>query len=205
MLMQPIKLQLKSCLFPYILNLIISLLSIILIKIFKNELKFYVIVFIVELIFSFFYGFFNITILGKTYSSLKHDKHNFCLSSLIINILNALIMLIIFTIVNIFVNANNSILTNIFAFIIYLSIHMLFFTLGSFYALFIVKYKLIDTIALIFAFTLAFIFSNFIINSLTTFINNLQNINVSTYILFIINVLLIFSLNILNAFKYRHQ
>ena len=92
MLMQPLKLQLKACIIPYLFNVVLSCLAIVLMFLLKAPLEFIVILFSIQLIYSFFYGLFNYTTLGKTYSSLKHDKHNFAISSLIMNIINALIM-----------------------------------------------------------------------------------------------------------------
>lgn len=203
MLMQPLKLQLKACIIPYLFNVVLSCLAIVLMFLLKAPLEFIVILFSIQLIYSFFYGLFNYTTLGKTYSSLKHDKHNFAISSLIMNIINALIMALSYLLAIILDKANIRIieLLSIFA------IHMLAFSIGSFYSLFLSKHKILNIVLLIIISTSLFIFGVYIIKGLQKGLYfMLDKNNVITMIIVVIALAIaITSLNIINSIKYKKQ
>lgn len=202
MLMQPLKLQLKACLIPYFANIVLSGIVIALIYFLKNSFELYVMLFSIEIIYSFFYGLFNFSTLGKTYSSLKHDKHNFCLSSLIMNIINALIMLGISILVLFLSNKEFS----LFVLGFNVLVHMLAFSLGSTYSLYLSKYKTLNIVILIVTFAILFVLSNYILSALNKFYNILGNdINIFVYISFIIMIGFIILFNIINILKYRKQ
>ena len=201
MLMQPVKLQLKACIIPYLFNIILSCLAIVLMFLLKAPLEFIVILFSIQLIYSFFYGLFNYTTLGKTYSSLTHDKHNFAISSLIMNIINALIMALSYLLVVILDGANIRIIELLSIF----SIHMLVFSIGSFYSLFLSKLKILNIVLLILISTSLFIFGIYIIQGLQKglyFILDKNN-SITTIIILIVFALAITSLNIINSIKYK--
>ena len=203
MLMQPLKLQLKACIIPYLFNVVLSCLAIVLMFLLKAPLEFIVILFSIQLIYSFFYGLFNYTTLGKTYSSLKHDKHNFAISSLIMNIINALIMALSYLLAIILDKANIRIIELLSIF----SIHMLVFSIGSFYSLFLSKHKILNIVLLILISTSLFIFGVYIIKGLQKGLYfMLDKNNVITMIIVVIALAIaITSLNIINSIKYKKQ
>ena len=203
MLMQPLKLQLKACIIPYLFNVVLSCLAIVLMFLLKAPLEFIVILFSIQLIYSFFYGLFNYTTLGKTYSSLKHDKHNFAISSLIMNIINALIMALSYLLAIILDKANIRIIELLSIF----SIHMLVFSIGSFYSLFLAKHKILNIVLLILISTSLFIFGIYIIKGLQKGLYfMLDKNNVITMIIVVIALAIaITSLNIINSIKYKKQ
>ena len=201
MLMQPLKLQLKTCIIPYLSNVALSCLAIVLMFLLKAPIELIVILFSIQLIYSFFYGLFNYTTLGKTYSSLKHDKHNFAISSLIMNIINALIMALSYSLAIILDKANIRIIELLSIF----SINMLVFSIGSFYSLFLSKLKILNIVLLILISTSLFIFGIYIIKGLQKglyFILDKNN-SITMIIILIVFVLAITSLNIINSIKYK--
>ena len=203
MLMQPLKLQLKACIIPYLFNVVLSCLAIVLMFLLKAPLELIVILFSIQLIYSFFYGLFNYTTLGKTYSSLKHDKHNFAISSLIMNIINALIMALSYLLAIILDKSNIRIieLLSIFA------IHMLVFSIGSFYSLFLSKHKILNIVLLILISTSLFIFGVYIIKGLQKGLYFMLDKNnaITMIIVLIALAIAITSLNIINSIKYKKQ
>ena len=203
MLMQPLKLQLKACIIPYLFNVVLSCLAIVLMFLLKAPLEFIIILFSIQLIYSFFYGLFNYTTLGKTYSSLTHDKHNFAISSLIMNIINALIMALSYLLVVILDGANIRIIELLSIF----SIHMLVFSIGSFYSLFLSKHKILNIVLLILISTSLFIFGIYIIKGLQKglyFMLDKYN-SITMIIILIALAIAITSLNIINSIKYKKQ
>lgn len=203
MLMQPLKLQLKACIIPYLFNVVLSCLAIVLMFLLKAPLEFIIILFSIQLIYSFFYGLFNYTTLGKTYSSLKHDKHNFAISSLIMNIINALIMALSYLLAIIFDGGNIRIIELLSIF----SIHMLVFSIGSFYSLFLSKHKILNIVLLILISTSLFIFGIYIIKGLQKGLYFMldRNNSITMIIVLIALTIAITSLNIINSIKYKKQ
>ena len=203
MLMQPLKLQLKTCIIPYLFNVVLSCLAIVLMFLLKALIEFFVILFSIQLIYSFFYGLFNYTTLGKTYSSLKHDKHNFAISSLIMNIINALIMALSYLLAIILDKSNIRIIELLSIF----SIHMLVFSIGSFYSLFLSKHKVLNIVLLILISTSLFIFGFYIIIGLQKglyFMFDKYN-SITMIIVLIALAITITILNIINSIKYKKQ
>ena len=205
MLLQPLKLQLKSCLIPFLANLVLSVIIILI-----NELllhKFYITVIFVmaEIVFSFFYGLYNYSTLSKTYSSLKHDKHYYFLSSLIINLINAIIMVLIFVLLKVMLkrdilsNGEMKVLIN------YLSLHLAMFSMGSFYSLFLEKYKVVNIISIVLVLMLIVLcFATYKIEIFESFFMSggcIVYLPIEFIIVF--NIVLIIVFNILNKFKYK--
>lgn len=203
MLMQPLKLQLKACIIPYLFNVVLSCLAIVLMFLLKAPLELIIILFSIQLIYSFFYGLFNYTTLGKTYSSLKHDKHNFAISSLIMNIINALIMALSYLLAIILDGGNIRIIELLSIF----SIHMLAFSIGSFYSLFLSKHKILNIVLLILISTSLFIFGIYIIKGLQKGLYFMLDKNnaITMIIVLIALAIAITSLNIINSVKYKKQ
>lgn len=206
MLMQPLKLQLKTCIIPYLFNVVLSCLAIVLMFLLKAPIELIVILFSIQLIYSFFYGLFNYTTLGKTYSSLKHDKHNFAISSLIMNIINALIMALSYLLA-IILDSSNIRIIELLSILSIFSIHMLVFSIGSFYSLFLSKHKILNIVLLILISTSLFIFGVYIIKGLQKGLYFMLDKNnaITMVIILIVLAITITILNIINSIKYRKQ
>ena len=218
MLLQTIKLQLKSCLLPFLLNIIFCgfciVLDIIIIKFPGLEMLklfsafIYIGYFLIEFIYSFFYGHYNFTVVGRSYDSLKHDKHAFWLSSLLFNVINVIFVSIFFFIQNPF-SFDYKGINLIFALIVNGLIHIAAFSFGSFYALFLNKYKILNKILISVLLILAFIFYGPITIYASKFIgslhNSLNNISITVIIVIVLSIVSTIVFNILNAIKYKKQ
>ncbi|MBP5408478.1 MAG: hypothetical protein J6Y42_05015, partial [Bacilli bacterium] len=149
---------------------------------------------------------FNYTTLGKTYSSLKHDKHNFAISSLIMNIINALIMALSYLLA-IILDSSNIRIIELLSILSIFSIHMLVFSIGSFYSLFLSKHKILNIVLLILISTSLFIFGVYIIKGLQKGLYFMLDKNnaITMVIILIVLAITITILNIINSIKYRKQ
>lgn len=202
-LMQPLKLQLRSSILPFVINFVLAVIFIILVKVLNNSLEYYLMLFVCEILFTFFFGLFNFNTLGHTYSSLKHDKHSFCLSSFIINVINACIIIIVFVIACLFMYSK----ANVFSIVVYFSIQLLAFTLGNTYSLFLAKNRLTNIITFIIVTSLSLLLGKYIMNGFNEFFDKLFNNDfyLVGLIVMIISVVLTICLDIINNMKYRKE
>ena len=209
MLLQPLKLRLKSCILPFLANIIISVVIISLNELLIHEYFINQIFVISEFVFTFFYGLYNYSTLSKTYSSLKHDKHYFFLSSLIVNILNALIMLLIFALLKIFAKRDLLNFWQIAILLYYFSTHLLLFSLGSFYSLFLKKYKALNILFLVLSFVLVVVIFN---TKMITILDGLFRVPGGCIVYFtddsnllfaVLNIILLIVVSIFNNLKYK--
>ncbi len=218
MLMQTIKLQLKSCILPFLLNLLICacciILDIIVLKFPNLEILnqysqyYYISYFLIEFLYSFFYGYYNFTVVGRSYDSLKHDKHAFWLSSLLFNLINVIFVSLLFVIINAY-SFNFSATNLLFVLIVNGLIHIACFSFGSFYALFLNKHKILNMALASIILILLFIFYGPITMYVNKFIiylhNPISNIEIPVIIVLALAIISTIVFNIFNAIKYKRQ
>lgn len=213
MLLQTLKLQLKSCLLPFLLNLVFCVVCVILELIPKVIPDFsaliitaFVSYFLIEFVYSFFYGYYNFTVVGRSYDSLKHDKHTFWLSSLIFNLINVCFVELLFIAQNAIVQyvATSSLLVLL---IVNGLIHIACFSLGSFYALYLSKYKILNKVLACTIIIFALIFYAFIYNCGIVFISVLfkNKFSIKLIIVALVTVIITIVANVLNVIKYKKQ
>ena len=158
-----------------------------------------------ELVFTFVIGVSNYAIVGKTYTSLKHDRRLFTISSVIMNLANAIFMLIVFFLCLI-LTKSSFVLLNL---VNYLCTFILLYTLANTYALLINKYKKVNYILLIVLALVCLLFGNITREILVNITNSyfIEDIDfkfiLKPNIAILISFILSFALNVFNAFKYN--
>lgn len=205
-LMQPLKLQLAASYKIYLLNLIIIIVGTLCAYFFGNNLiDNYAYVLGFELVFTFVIGVSNYAIVGKTYTSLKHDRRLFTVSSVIMNLANAIFMLIVFFLCLI-LTKSSFVLLNLVNF---LCTFILLYTLANTYALLINKHKKVNYILLIVLALVCLLFGNITREILVNITNSyfIEDIDfkfiLKPNIAILISFILSFALNVFNAFKYN--
>lgn len=201
-LMQPLKLQLAASYKIYILNFIVLIASSLLVYFLGDaSLENFAFIIAFEFIFTFVMGVINYSVIGKTYYSLKHDRRLFTLSSFLINVLNALFMLILYFIC-VVLSKNN---IDIIKLITYLLLFIGLYSLANTYALIMNKYKLVNFVILISLALLCFLFGHLtreIIIKITNILFDSSSQEKHLYLI-IINIVLIIFTNIFNSIKYN--
>lgn len=205
-LMQPLKLQLAASYKIYLVNLIIIVIGTICSYFFgNNSIDNYAYILGFEVVFTFVMGVSDYAIVGKTYTSLKHDRRLFTLSSIIMNLSNAIFMLIFYFLCLILTkNQFNvlNVLNYLFAFIS-------LYTLANTYALLVNKFKIVNYILLISLALVCLLFGHItreiLVNITNTFIVSYQDLDFTLKpdIAILINFALAASLNVLNTLKYN--
>ena len=124
------------------------------------------------------------------------------------NVINVIFVSIFFFIQNPF-SFNYKGINLIFALIVNGLIHITAFSFGSFYALFLNKYKILNKILISVLLILAFIFYGPITFYASKFIgslhNSLNNISITVIIVIVLSIVSTIVFNILNAIKYKKQ
>ena len=201
-LMQPLKLQFASSYKAYILNLFVIILGCVLAYfIGDNSIESYSYILGFEYLFTIAIGVYNVSTIGKTYYDLKHDRRLFIISSIIINLINSVFMLILYF--AIIILTNNTIIFNYFLSFI------LIYSLANTYGLFTNKVKYINLVCVIVTLTFCLLFGHIarevIINITNSFILLAQDCNyiLKADVAVIISIILIILLNLFNTLKYN--
>lgn len=201
-LMQALKFQLASSSKIYIANFITVFIGTALVFFLgQNTLENYAYIITLEFIFTIALGFYNYKVIGKTYYSLKHDRKYFVTSSIIMNILNALLMLIAYFTITLL--TKNQI--NVINILTYLLSFILIYSLANAYALYISNMKQVNLISLIIITLFIILFGYFLRDALISltecFITSNENLNPN--LLIVISLVLVIIFNILNSIKYK--
>ena len=201
-LMQALKLQLASSYKIYIANFILVIIGTVLAFFFgENALESYAYILGLEFTFTIVVGIYDYKVVAKTYYSLKHDRKYFIISSILINIINALIMLIIYFVIALITN-NQIKLINVLNY--YLSFIFLY-SLANAYALYISKLKIVNFILLITLALFIILFGHVVRDLLITITNCLiaSSDKLNPNVLIISSLILSPILVILNSIKYN--
>ncbi len=205
-LMQPLKLQFASSYKAYILNLFVIILGCVLAYfIGDNSIESYSYILGFEYLFTIGIGVYNVSTIGKTYYDLKHDRRLFIISSIIINLINSIFMLILYFAI-IILTSNTILPINLFN---YLLSFILIYSLANTYGLFTNKVKYINLVCVIITLTFCLLFGHIareiIINIANSFMLPAQDYNyaLKADVAIIISIILIFLLNLFNTLKYN--
>ena len=203
-LMQALKLQLASSYKIYIANFILVIIGTILAFFLgENALDSYAYILGLEFIFIIAIGLYNFKVIGKTYYSLKHNRKYFIISSLVINIINAILMLIIYFVI--ILSTNNQI--KIINIINYWLSFILLYSLANAYALFVSNLKIINYIILIIMSLFVILFGHLIRELLIIVTESFFTSNevLNPIISIICNLILTAFLNVINTLKYNKR
>lgn len=205
-LMQPLKLQFASSYKAYILNLFVIILGCILAYfVGDNSITSYSYILGFEYLFTIAIGIYSFSIIGKTYYDLKHDRRLFIISSIIINLINSIFMLILYFVVILLTN-NKVIPINLFN---YLLSFVLTYSLANTYGLYAKDVKYINIICVIITLLLFILLGHIareiLINITNAFILPEQSLKyiIKADLAIVINLVLIIIFNIFNTLKYN--
>ncbi|MFA5542540.1 MAG: hypothetical protein WC008_01345 [Bacilli bacterium] len=185
--------------------LILSLYSLFRFIIFKDSDATLMIITLFSFLFSLIVGGYEYAIISNSYLSLKTDRKNFFVNSLIFSVISSLIILfsiiIVVIISNYFYEENvmqfSSIKTYIPLVFVFITLHFL----GNFYSLVLRKIKFIKSLVFLVVIT-ALIFKgefiyNTLINSVLTILNS-SNVSLTTFV----SVLIIIVVNSINYYAF---
>lgn len=199
-LMQPLKLQIAASFKIYIANIIIMIASSLLVYFIGNaSIENFAFILGFEIIFTLVMGVINYSVIGKTYYSLKHDRRLFTLSSLIINLLNALIILILYFLYVLLSKSEITFTNMLNYFLLFVSLY----SIANTYSLIMNKYKLANFIVLISLALLCLLFGHISRDLILKLSDILLKANNQFSYLILINIAITIILNIFNSFMYN--
>lgn len=194
-----LKIHFKNYRSSYFYFTIFSVLIMITSIVFKNtsdnlRCLFVLVYILASLIFTFIIGNLIFGSFGKTYLLIQNNRKNYFISSIFIDIINAIILSVFFIIIRLFNINEGNLLFDFRLLIVVLLSYLLIFSIGMLYGLFVKNAKKFKRYFIIFVFALFSVLGYFIytlLNSFVTyFLNDLVKLNHLSIIIIMCSIMI---------------